>query len=71
MLLLTTAVLGGEITIPTLDGEFKVKVATSTGTSDKTTLSGMGMERLNGCRANNGDLRVEFKVQMPKYLSIN
>lgn len=68
---LTTAVLGGEITIPTLDGEVKVKVATGTGTGDKITLSGMGMKRLSGRRANNGDLRVEFKVQMPKYLSVN
>lgn len=68
---LTTAVLGGEINIPTLDGEVKVKVATGTGTGDKITLSGMGMKKLSSRRANNGDLRVEFKVQMPKYLSVN
>lgn len=68
---LTTAVLGGEITIPTLEGDVKVKVATGTGTGDKVTLSGMGMKKLNSRRGNNGDLRVEFKVQMPKYLSVN
>lgn len=68
---LTTAVLGGEIPIPTLDGEVKVKVATGTGTGDKITLSGMGMKKLGNRRGNNGDLRVEFKVQMPKYLSVN
>ena len=68
---LTTAVLGGEIKIPTLKGEAKVKVATGTGTGDKITLSGMGMKKLNSKRGNNGDLRVEFKVQMPKYLSVN
>lgn len=68
---LTTAVLGGEISVPTLDGEVKVKVATGTGTGDKITLSGMGMKKLSSRRANNGDLRVEFKVQMPKYLSVN
>ncbi|KAK5118500.1 hypothetical protein LTR62_003015 [Meristemomyces frigidus] len=68
---LTTAILGGEIKIPTLDGEVKVKVATGTGTGDKITLSGMGMKKLQSRRGTNGDLRVEFKVQMPKYLSVN
>jgi molecular chaperone DnaJ len=64
-------VLGGEIPIPTLDGDVKVKVATGTGTGDKITLSGMGMKKLNNRRGGKGDLRVEFKVQMPKYLSVN
>ncbi|EMC93221.1 hypothetical protein BAUCODRAFT_53071, partial [Baudoinia panamericana UAMH 10762] len=68
---LTTAVLGGEISVPTLEGEVKVKVATGTGTGDKITLPGMGMKKLSSRRGNNGDLRVEFKVQMPKYLSVN
>jgi molecular chaperone DnaJ len=69
---LTTAVLGGEISVPTLDGEVRVKVATGTGTGDKITLSGMGMKNLSGGRrGGSGDLRVEFKVQMPKYLSVN
>ncbi|KAI5198212.1 hypothetical protein E4T38_07588, partial [Aureobasidium subglaciale] len=68
---LTTAILGGEIPIPTLDGEVKVKVATGTATGDRITLSGMGMRKLNSRRGNNGDLRVEYKVQMPKYLSVN
>lgn len=67
---LTTAILGGEVQIPTLDGEVKVRVATGTGTGDKITLGGMGMKRLNG-RNSAGDLRVEFKVGMPKYLSAN
>ncbi|KAF2091873.1 hypothetical protein K490DRAFT_20912, partial [Saccharata proteae CBS 121410] len=66
---LTTAVLGGEMKIPTLDGDVKVKVPTGTGTGDKITLGGMGMKKLNSRRNVNGDLRVEFKVQMPKYLS--
>ncbi len=68
---LTTAVLGGEIKIPTLDGDVKVKVATGTGTGDKLTLAGMGMMKLNSRRGVKGDLKVEFKVQMPKYLSAN
>lgn len=68
---LTTALLGGEITVPTLDGEVNVKVGTGTSTGDKITLSGMGMKKLGGRRGGSGDLRVEYRVQMPKYLSAN
>lgn len=71
---LTTALLGGEVTVPTLDGHVKVKVATGTGTGDRITLSGMGMKKLTGrSRGFNptGDLKVEFKVAMPKYLTGN
>lgn len=68
---LTTAMLGGEVTVPTLDGEVKVKVSTGTGTGDKITLPGMGMKRLGGRGPSSGDLRVEFRVNMPKYLSAN
>lgn len=68
---LTTALLGGQVSIPTLDGAVNVKVATGTNTGDKITLSGMGMKRLGSRRGGSGDLRVEFKVNMPKYLSAN
>ncbi|KAI1176769.1 chaperone DnaJ [Nemania sp. FL0916] len=68
---LTTAMLGGEVKIPTLDGEVTVKVATGTSTGDKLTLGGMGMKQLGSRRSRNGDLKVEFRVTMPKYLSAN
>ena len=68
---LTTATLGGEINVPTLDGEVKLKVATGTATGDRVTLSGMGMPKIGGRRNAAGDLRVEYKVQMPKYLNTN
>jgi molecular chaperone DnaJ len=68
---LTTALLGGQVSIPTLDGSVKLKVATGTNTGDKVTLSGMGMKRLGARRGGTGDLRVEFRVNMPKYLSAN
>ncbi|KAF1843400.1 chaperone protein dnaJ [Cucurbitaria berberidis CBS 394.84] len=68
----TTAILGGEIKVPTLDGDVMVKVPTGSGTGDRVTLSGMGMKILSsGRRAGKGDLKVEFKVAMPKYLSVN
>lgn len=68
---LTTAILGGEVTIPTLNSDVKLKVNTGTGTGDKVTLSGMGMPKIGGKRNAAGDLRVEFKVAMPKHLSAN
>lgn len=68
---LTTALLGGQVNIPTLDGSVNVKVATGTNTGDKMTLTGMGMKRLGARRGGSGDLRVEFRVNMPKYLSAN
>jgi molecular chaperone DnaJ len=68
---LTTAALGGEIKVPTLDGDIMVKVPTGSGSGDRVTLSGMGMKVLSGRRNAKGDLKVEFKVQMPKYLSAN
>jgi len=68
---LTTAVLGGEINVPTLDGTVRVRVPTGTGTGDKVTLSGMGMKKIGSRKVAKGDLRVEFKVSMPKYLSVN
>jgi molecular chaperone DnaJ len=67
----TTAVLGGEIRVPTLDGDVMVKVPTGSGTGDRVTLSGMGMKVLSGRRNAKGDLKVEFKINMPKYLSHN
>lgn len=54
-----------------MDGEVDVKIATGTGTGDKITLSGKGMKKLSGRGKNTGDLKVEFKVNMPKSLSAN
>jgi molecular chaperone DnaJ len=68
---ITTAILGGELHIPTLDGQVKIRIPTGTGTGDKITLGGLGMTQLNSRRGGKGDLRVEFKVHMPKYLSVN
>ena len=68
---LTTALLGGTAEVPTLDGAVNVKVSTGTNTGDKMTLTGMGMKRLGVRRGGNGDLKVEFRVNMPKYLSAN
>lgn len=68
---LTTAMLGGQVTVPTLDGSVNVKVSTGTNTGDQMTLTGMGMKRLGARKGGAGDLKVEFRVNMPKYLSAN
>lgn len=68
---LTTAMLGGQVAVPTLDGTVNIKIATGTNTGDKITLSGMGMKRLGARRGGSGDLKVEFRVDMPKFLSAN
>ncbi|KKA28909.1 hypothetical protein TD95_002492 [Thielaviopsis punctulata] len=66
---LTTAALGGEVAVPTLDGDVSVRVATGTNTGDRLTLSGLGMPRVNG--RGKGDMKVQFKVGLPKYLTSN
>lgn len=65
---LTTALLGGTVKIPTLDNEVDLRVPSGTNTGDKITMSGMGMKKISGRRGGSGDLRVEFKVNMPKYV---
>ncbi|PFH59525.1 hypothetical protein XA68_12228 [Ophiocordyceps unilateralis] len=66
----TTALLGGQVSVPTLDGSVNVKVATGTNTGDKQVLAGMGIKRLNSRRNSGfGDLKVEFRVNMPKSLN--
>jgi len=67
----TTAMLGGKIKVPTLDGQVNVNVPTGTGSGDQLRLAGLGMHKLTSRRGAKGDLRVLFKVDMPKYLSAN
>lgn len=68
---LTTAILGGEIDVPTLNDKVRVKVPRGTSHGDTVTMSGMGMKKLNSRRPTYGDLKVAFKIAMPKSLSVN
>lgn len=68
---LTTAALGGEIIVPTLGDDVKVKVDMGTETGDSVTLAGMGVPKTGNGRSGTGDLRVKFKVSMPKFLDSN
>jgi molecular chaperone DnaJ len=58
------AALGTEITIPTLDGEHKLKIPEGTQTGTSFRLRNKGVPVLNGY--GKGDLFVEVKVQTPK-----
>lgn len=64
---MTTALLGGIIRVPTLEGDVELRVPTGTSSGDRITMSGRGMKKVNSRYGGNGDLRVEFKVVMPKY----
>ncbi|MFO8101450.1 MAG: J domain-containing protein [Dehalococcoidia bacterium] len=66
---LTTAVLGGEVDVPTIDGKrLKLKVPAETQNGKRIRLKGKGMPMLNKREAR-GDLYAEVKVVLPNRIS--
>jgi molecular chaperone DnaJ len=63
-----TVVLGGEITIPTLEGEESFKVPEGTQTGATFRLRGRGLPDVTG-RGGRGDLLIAVKVVTPKKLT--
>ena len=63
----TTLALGGEITVPTLDGEQSVKVPEGTQTGTTFRMRGKGMPDVGG--RGRGDLFATVQVQTPKKLT--
>lgn len=61
------AALGGEIIIPTLEGDSTHTIAEGTQTSTVIRLKGKGIPRLRG--GGRGDLYAEVKVDIPKKLT--
>ena len=61
------AILGCEISVPTLDGEQKIKLDAGTQSGYVTKLRGKGMPSLNGY--GRGDLYVKVLVWVPRKLS--
>ena len=59
--------LGGEIVVPTLDGQERMKVPDGTQTGTTLRLRGKGMPDV--CGRGRGDLLVTVQVQTPKKLS--
>ncbi|CUS09513.1 unnamed protein product [Tuber aestivum] len=64
----TTALLGGQTKIPTLDGHVDIKVPMGTNTGDMIAISGKGMPGPNS-PGRIGDLKVEFKLNPPRTLT--
>lgn len=65
---LYTAVLGGEITVDTLDGKVKLKVAPETQNGTRTRLKGKGFPVYKKEGAF-GDLYITYNVQLPTRLT--
>lgn len=64
---LATAILGGDTSIPTLDGDLLIKIRPGTQPSTTVRLSGKGMKHLRG--NGRGDFYIKLKVMLPERLS--
>jgi curved DNA-binding protein len=65
---LYTAVLGGEIMVPTLSGNVVLSIPSGTQPGQTFRLSGRGMPQLKNPK-NNGDLYVKVNIRIPHNLS--
>jgi molecular chaperone DnaJ len=59
----TTAIVGGEVFVPTLDGEVAIEVSAGTQHGEIGRLSGRGLPPLHGGRR--GDQHVVFELVVP------
>lgn len=62
---LHTALLGGRVRVPTLDGDVDVRVPSGTQPGEEMKLRGRGVPRVD--RNDTGDLYVTFSVVLPRY----
>ena len=66
----TLAILGGETSVTTLDGELKLKIRPGTQPGTMVRLTSKGITRLRGFRKDDrGDLYIRLKVVFPEHLS--
>jgi len=61
-----TALLGGRVRVPTLDGDVDVRVPIGTQPGEEMVLKGRGVPRVYG--GENGDLFVTFSVVLPRHV---
>ena len=69
MISVTDAILGTEITVPCLDGSYKVKVDPGTQSGAVVRLRGKGLPAVSGYGSGTGDMYVKILVWIPKKLS--
>jgi DnaJ-class molecular chaperone len=62
-----TAILGGEIEVPTIDDPIKIKVKPGTQPNTLVRLRGMGAPHIRG--RGRGDLYIRLKIQIPEKIS--
>lgn len=62
-----TAILGGRVRVPTLDGEVDVRIPTGTQPGEEMVLKGRGVPSVYG--SSNGDLFVTFSMIIPRLAS--
>lgn len=60
-----TAILGGRVRVPTLEGDVDVRVPGGTQPGEEMVLKGRGVPPLYG--SGSGDLFVRFAVTLPRY----
>ncbi|MDO8452389.1 MAG: DnaJ C-terminal domain-containing protein [bacterium] len=65
---LATAITGGEVEIPTLDGDTKIRVRPGTQHGTLLRLSGNGMPRLQG--RGRGDFYVRIHIDIPEHKNL-
>lgn len=63
----TTAILGGEVLVPTLDGDLKVKIRPGTQPESVIRLTGKGVKHLQSNRR--GDFYIRYLVKLPTKLN--
>ena len=63
----TLAILGGETTVPTLDGDLKIKIRPGTQPGSALRLTGKGIKHVQGNQ--HGDLYICFAIKFPERLS--
>ena len=64
----TDAMLGAEVTVPCLDGDYKIKIDAGTQSGEVVRLRGRGLPSVNGY-GGTGDLFVKIAVWIPKKLN--
>ncbi len=65
----STAVLGGEVEIPTLEGKTTIKIEPGTQPGKQVRLRGKGMPAIQGYGYGRGDIIVNITVYIPKTLN--
>lgn len=63
-----TAILGGKVRVPTLDGDVDVRVPSGTQPAEEMVLKGRGVPHVYG--GGSGDLFVSFLIQLPRFFFV-